>query len=55
MKPFIFADLNDGAKFHNYICWSTNDTWNHYLLCRVSNHHIGNEDLILSSHVKIDS
>jgi hypothetical protein len=54
MKPFIFTDLNNGVKFRNCICWLTNDTWSHSLLCWVSNLHISNEDLILSGHVEID-
>jgi len=54
MKPFILADLNNGTKFHNCNCWSTNDTRSH-LSHWVSNHHIGNEDLVLSGHVKVSS
>ncbi len=55
MKPFIFMDFNNGIKFYNYTCWSTNDTQSHHLLNRVSNHHIDNKDLVLLGHVKIDS
>ncbi len=55
MKPSILADLNNGTKFHNCTCWSTNDTQNHRLLHRVNNHHINNENMVLSSHVEIDS
>ncbi len=53
MKPSTLANFNNSAKFHNYTCWSTNDTRNHCLLCPVNNHHIGNKNLILTSHVKI--
>jgi hypothetical protein len=53
MKPYILVDLNNGAKFHGYICWSTNDTPNHHLPCQVSNQHIGNKDLVFLGHVKI--
>jgi hypothetical protein len=55
LKPSIFANLSNGVKFRNYTCWSINDTWSHYLLHHVSNHHIGNENLVFLSHVKIDS
>jgi len=54
MKPFILTNLNNGAKFHNYTCWSINDTWSHHLLLQVNNHHINNKDLVLSGHVKIN-
>jgi hypothetical protein len=54
VKPFIFVNLSNGAKFHSYTCWSTNDTQSHHFLCQVSNHHIGNEDLVLLGHVKIN-
>jgi hypothetical protein len=26
MKTAILVNLSNGTKFHNYICWSTNDT-----------------------------
>jgi hypothetical protein len=29
MKPFILMDFNNGAKFHNCICWSTDDIHSH--------------------------
>jgi hypothetical protein len=53
MKPFILVDLSNGTKFYNYTYCSTNDTHNHYLSCRVKNHHINKKDLIFTSHVKI--
>jgi hypothetical protein len=55
MKPFIFADRNNDAKFRSYTYWSNNDTWSYHLPCQVNNHHIDNENLILLSHVKISS
>jgi hypothetical protein len=55
MKCFIFVDLNNGVKFRNYTCWSINDTQSHCLLHRVNNHHINNENLVLSGHVETDS
>jgi hypothetical protein len=55
MKPSILADFSNGVKFCNCICWSTNDIQNHRLLRQVNNHHIDNEDLVLSSHVEIGS
>jgi hypothetical protein len=33
MKPFILANLNNDAKFHNYTCSSTDDTRNHHFPC----------------------
>ncbi len=54
MKPSILADLSNGVKFHNCICWLTNDIWSHYLSCWISDHHINNEDMVLSGHVKIN-
>ncbi len=54
MKPCILADLNNGTKFHIYTCWSTKDTQSHRLSCWVSNHHIGNKDLVLLGHVEIN-
>ncbi len=33
LKPFIFANLSNGAKFRNCTCWSTNDIQNHRLPC----------------------
>jgi hypothetical protein len=54
MKPSILADLTHGTKFRNYTYWSTNDIRSDCLLHWVNNHHIGNEDLVLSGHVKID-
>jgi hypothetical protein len=53
MKPFIFVDLSNGVKFHNYTCYSIDDIRSHYLPRQVNNHHINNKDLILSSHVDI--
>ncbi len=55
MKPSIFANFCNGSKFHICICWSTNDIQSHHLLLQVSNHHINNEDLVLSGNVKIGS
>jgi hypothetical protein len=55
MKPSIFGDISNGTKFCNYTCWSINDTQDHRLPHWVSNHHIGNENLVFSGHVKIDS
>jgi hypothetical protein len=54
MKPSIFMDLSNGVKFRNCTCWSTNDIQSHCFLHQVSNHHIDNEDLVLSGHVEID-
>jgi hypothetical protein len=54
MKPSILADFSNGAKFCNYTCWSTNDIQSHRLLHWVNNHHINNENLVLSGHVKIN-
>jgi hypothetical protein len=54
-KPSTFVDLNNGAKFYNYICWLTNGTCNYNLLCQISNHHIGNKNMVLMNHVKINS
>jgi hypothetical protein len=51
MKPSILMNFNNGVKFHNCTCWLTNDTQNHHFLGQVSNHHIDNEDLVLSGHV----
>jgi hypothetical protein len=53
MKPFRLADLNNGIKFHNRTCWSTNDIRNYCFLCWVNNHHIVNKDLVFLNHVKI--
>ncbi len=55
MKPFILMDLSNGVKFQNYTCWLTNDIQSYHFLHWVSNHHISNEDLVLSNHVKINS
>ncbi len=55
IKPFIFADFSNGAKFHNCTCWLINDTRSHYFPCWVNNHHINNEDLVLLGHVEINS
>ncbi len=55
MKPFILANINNGAKFHTYTCSLTNDIQNHHPLHQVNNHHINNKNLVLSSHVKINS
>jgi hypothetical protein len=54
MKPSTLANFSNSAKFRNYTCWSTNDIRNHCLSCLVNNHHIGNKNLILTRHVKID-
>jgi hypothetical protein len=54
LKPSIFLDLDNGAKFRNYTYWSTNDIQKHHFLCWVSNHQIDKENLVVSSHVKID-
>jgi hypothetical protein len=53
LKPSIFMDLSNGIKFRNCTYWLTNDTWNHYLPYWVSNHHIGNEKLVLLDHAEI--
>jgi hypothetical protein len=53
MKPFIFTDLSNDIKFRNYTYWSTNDTQSHRLPHWVSNHHIGNKNLVLLGHVEI--
>jgi len=55
MKHSILANFCNGVKFHICICWSTNDIQSHHLLFQVSNHHINNEDLVLSSNVKTGS
>ncbi len=55
MKPSIFADFSNGAKFHYYTYWSTNDTHNYYLSCQDSDDHIGNKYMVLMNHVEIDS
>jgi hypothetical protein len=47
LKPSIFGDLSNGIKFHICTCWSINGTWSHHLPHKVSNHYIGNKDLIL--------
>jgi hypothetical protein len=54
-SPFILANLSNGVKFGSCTYWSTNDIWSHHFPRRVNNHHIGNEDLILSSLVQISS
>ncbi len=54
VKPSILGNLNNGIKFCNCICWSSNDTRSHHLQRQISNHHIGNEDLILLGHIEID-
>ncbi len=53
MKPFILMNLNNGTKFCICTCWSTNDTRSHYLSCQISNYHINNKNLVLTSHVEI--
>jgi len=55
MKPSIFTNLNNGAKFHNYTYWLVHITRNHHLSCQVSNHHINNKDLVFMSHIKVCS
>jgi hypothetical protein len=55
MMPFILANLSNGTKFRNYTYWSSNDIQNHCILRWASNHNIDNEDLVLPSHVEIDS
>jgi hypothetical protein len=55
MKPFILVDIKNGVKFCNHTYSLTNDIWNHYPLCQVSNHHIDNKNLVLLGHVKISS
>jgi hypothetical protein len=55
LKPSIFVDFNNDTKFCNCTCWSSNDIRSHYPPCWVNNHHIGNENLVFSGHVKIDS
>jgi hypothetical protein len=53
MAPFVLVDFNNGIKFHNYTYWLINDTQNHHLLRWVNNHHIDNENVVLSGHVEI--
>jgi len=53
MKPFILANFSNDVKFHNYTSWSTNDIHNHHLSHQVNNHHIGNKNLVFTSHLKI--
>ncbi len=53
MKPSIFANLKNGAKFHNCTYWSIIDIQSHRILCWLHNYHIGNETLAFSGHVKI--
>jgi len=53
MKPFIFVNFNNGAKFRKCTCWLTNETQSHCILCWVNSHHIGNEELVLLGHVEI--
>ncbi len=48
LKPFIFADLSNGAKFCNCNYWLINDTQSYRFSHWVSNHHIDNENLVLS-------
>jgi hypothetical protein len=55
MKPSILADLTNGFKFRSCTWWSSNDAQTHCLPHWVNNHHIKNENLILSSHVEIDA
>jgi len=55
IKPSIFIDFNNGAKFRNYTYWLTNYTWSHCLPHWVYNHHIGNKDLVFLGHVEINS
>jgi hypothetical protein len=54
-KPFIFGNLNSGFNFCICTCWLINDTCNYCLSWWVSNHHIGNKDLVFTSHVEIAS
>ncbi len=55
IKSYILTDLSNETKFHNCTYWSTNDIPSHHLPCQVNNHHINNKNLILTSHVKINS
>jgi hypothetical protein len=52
MKAFILANFNNGVKFCNCTYWLTNDIRSHCLSHRINTHHISNENLLLSSHVK---
>jgi hypothetical protein len=54
MNPFIIADLSNDVKFCNCTCWLTNGIRNHYLSHQINNHHISNENLVFSNHVKIN-
>jgi hypothetical protein len=49
IKPFILVALNNDARFRIYTYWSNNDTQSHRLTCRVNNHHIGNENMVLQT------
>ncbi len=53
MKPYMLVNISNGVKFCSCTFWLINDTRSHHLSCWVSNHHIGNKDLVLMSHVKI--
>ncbi len=55
MKPSMFANFNNGIKFHNYTYQLINNIWSHRFLRQVGYHHIGNENLILSDDVEISS
>jgi hypothetical protein len=52
LKPSIFVDLDNGARFRSCNYWSTNDIQKQ--LCQVSNHQIDKENLVIPSNVKID-
>ncbi len=54
MKPSLLTNVKNGVRFYNYICWLINDIQKHYFSYQVNNHHINNENLILSSYVKTD-
>jgi len=55
MKPSILVDFTNGVKFCSYTYWLINDIWSYRFSHQVSNQHISNKDLVLSSHVKIGS
>jgi hypothetical protein len=54
LKPSIFVDLNNGVKFCTCTCLLSNDIRNHCFLYRIRDHHINNENLVVSSHVEIN-
>jgi hypothetical protein len=53
MNPSIFEDFSNDIKFHNCTCCSIKDIRSHCFLCQFYNYHIGNKNLVLTSHVNI--